>query len=133
MKILTGLYALAFTAGLLFSSGCYYDNLQELHPELVLNGGSCDTTVQLSYTADILPIMTGSCGANNSCHNSATSTTGVYLNQYANVRTIALNGILWSSVTWDGNASNMPQGGSSKINDCYQAKIRKWIDEGAPE
>ena len=132
MKVYAWLLALATGAGLFFSSGCYYDNFQELHPEFLLNNGNCDTTVAISFTADISPILGGSCGANNSCHN-ASSTSGVYLSQYANVRTLALNGILWSSITWDGNASNMPQGSSSKISDCHQAKIRKWIDEGAPE
>lgn len=132
MKLIACILAILAGAGLFFTSGCYYDNYDELHPELLLNSGACDTTVTIRYSTDIAPIMSGTCGANNSCHN-ASSTSGVHLAQYADVRTIALNGILWSSITWDGNALFMPQGSSSKISDCYQAKIRKWIDEGAPD
>lgn len=118
--------------GALWLSGCYYDNNEELHPELVIGGTTCDTTVVIKYSTDVQSIMSGSCGANNSCHNSA-STSGLPLDTYAGVRTLALNGKLWSAIVWDGKASFMPQGSSSKINDCYQAKIRKWIDEGAPD
>lgn len=132
MKLYASILAIVIGAGLLFASGCYYDNYQELHPELLLNTGTCDTTVTIRYSTDIAPIMTGTCGANNSCHN-ASSTSSVHLAQYDVVRQIALNGILWSSITWDGNALYMPQGSSTKISDCYQAKIRKWIDEGAPD
>jgi len=131
MKLPAFLLILASGATLAFFSGCYYDNLEELHPELLLNG-SCDTTVVIKYSTDIQPILNNSCGANNSCHNSF-STSGIALNDYNGVRTVALSGKLWSAITWDGNAIQMPQGSSSKINDCYQAKIRKWIDEGTPD
>jgi hypothetical protein len=40
---------------------------------------------------------------------------------------------LVGSVTWDGTASNMPQSSPSKINDCYIAKIKKWVITGTPE
>ncbi len=131
MKYLSRLLVLTLAAGLLSAAGCYYDNNQELHPELLLNSG-CDTTVTIRLSTDIMPILNGSCGANNSCHNTST-TSGIVLGNYADLRSIALNGILWSSITWDGNALPMPQGSSAQINDCYQAKIRKWIDEGAPD
>lgn len=122
---LTGFLAILF-------GGCYYDNNQELHPELLLNNTVCDTTITIRYSTDIAPIMSGSCGSNNSCHN-ASSSSGINLGLYSDTRAIALNGILWSAITWDGNAKPMPQGSSARINDCYQARIRKWIDEGAPD
>ena len=131
MKFKTSLLVLACCAGLLYFPGCYYDNNEELHPELLLNNGSCDTTVVIRYSADIQPILNSSCGANNSCHNAST-TSGVLLNSYNGVKSVANDGRLWSAVIWDGNASFMPQASSSKINDCYLAKIRKWLDEGAP-
>lgn len=126
-------YLLILAAGFVgaFLPGCYYDNNEELHPELLLDG-NCDTTVVIKYSTDIQPILNNSCGANNSCHN-AFSTSGVTLGDYNGTRSVAVSGKLWSAIVWDGNASQMPQGSSSKINDCYQAKIRKWIDEGAPD
>ena len=126
-------YHFIFVTGAVLAvlSGCYYDNKEELHPELLLNG-NCDTTVVIKYSTDIQPILNNSCGANNSCHGSS-STSGIPLNAYNDTRSVAVTGKLWSAIVWDGNASQMPQGSSSQINDCYQAKIRKWIDEGAPD
>lgn len=131
-KSSVSLYFLAFCMGVLWLSGCYYDNNEELHPELVIGGTTCDTTVLIKYSTDVQSIMSGSCGANNSCHNS-TSSSNINLGTYAGVHTVALNGKLWSAIVWDGKASFMPQGSSAKINDCYQAKILKWINEGSPD
>ncbi len=117
---------------LVWLGGCYYDNNEELHPELLVGGNNCDTTVVIKLSSDVQPILNSACGANNSCHNSSTS-SGVVFTDYASTRAVALDGRLWSAIIWDGNASFMPQGSSSKINDCYQATIRKWIDEGAPD
>lgn len=132
MKFPVKLSVFACIAALLWMSGCYYDNNEELHPELLLGDKNCDTTVVIRYSTDILPIFNGTCGANNSCHN-ASSSSGIHLAQYSDARAVALNGQLWSSIIWDGNSIPMPQGLSTQINDCYQAKIRKWIDEGAPD
>ncbi|TNE49103.1 MAG: hypothetical protein EP344_18400 [Bacteroidetes bacterium] len=122
---------LLLVLGAALFTNCYYDNNQELHPELIFNNANCDTTVTISFKSDIQPILNGTCGAGNSCHN-ASSTSGINLSQYTSVQTVALNGVLWSAITWDGNAAFMPQGSAAPINDCYQARIRKWIDAGAP-
>lgn len=113
-------------------SGCYYDNNQELHPELLLGGDNCDTTGTISFEVHIRPILSGSCGSNNSCHSAAGAGGGVVLANYNGVKTAADNGKLWSALIWDGNASRMPKNSASQINDCYQAQIRKWLDQGAP-
>ena len=131
MKLSVYLLILTVGATLAFLPGCYYDNNEELHPELLFNG-NCDTTVVIKYSTDIQPILNNSCGANNSCHNDFSS-SGIALNNYNGTRTVAVSGKMWSAITWDGNALRMPQGSSSKINDCSQAKIRKWIDEGTPD
>ena len=131
-KVTGSLLILVLSTGFLSLTGCYYDNNEELHPELLIGGSGCDTTVTIRYSTDILPILNNSCGANNSCHN-ATTTNGVVLGTFAGCKAAVTNGKLWSAIVWDGNASFMPSGSSSKINDCYQAKIRKWIDEGAPD
>ena len=125
-------YLLIIGVGLSWLSGCYYDNNEELHPELLVGADVCDTTAIIKLSTDVQPILNSTCGAGNSCHN-ASSSSGVVLASYAGVRSVALDGRLWSAIVWDGNASFMPSGSSAKINDCYQAKIRKWIDEGAPD
>ena len=109
-------------------SSCYYDNYEELHP--TLTGSNCDTAKVMSYSNDIVPILNASCGTNNSCHGT-TNTSTIDLTTYAGVNNTVINGLLYSAVIWDGNASNMPKGSASKIPVCDITKIKKWIDAGA--
>ena len=118
----------AAAALLLLAPGCYYDNYSELHPSLSQN---CDTNKVISYAQDIAPLLQNSCGTTNSCH-SAVNTSSVDLSTYSGVFDVAQDGRLYSSVTWDGNASQMPQGSSVKISVCSITKLRKWIGNGAP-
>ena len=112
-------------------SGCYYDNYEELHPSLAAT--NCDTTKIMSYANDVVPILNASCGINNSCHGPGTSNVGGGdLASYASVFTSTQNTLL-SSITWDGNTpSLMPKGSSVRIPVCDITKIKKWIDNGAP-
>ncbi|MCC7465372.1 MAG: hypothetical protein IT261_03840 [Saprospiraceae bacterium] len=126
------LLTLGIPAFLLLPGSCYYDNVQELHPELLLDN-NCDTTAVISYQADVKPILTGSCGANNSCHNAGGAGGGVVLEQYAGVKSAVASGKLWSAIIWDGNASFMPKGSPTKLSDCSIAKINKWIQAGSPD
>lgn len=117
-------------AGAIFSGGCYYDNLQELHPQLLLNT-DCDTTVTMSFQTHIKPILTNSCGANNSCHNTQGAGGGYVFESYAGVKSAANSGKLMSSILWDGNAQQMPKGSPTQLSDCSIAKIQKWVNAGA--
>ncbi|HNL39813.1 MAG: hypothetical protein U0U46_08755 [Saprospiraceae bacterium] len=130
MKKFTWALLLALPLALLVADSCYYDNLEEIHPELLLT--DCDTTGTISYQTDIVPIMVGSCGANNSCHNTSGAGGGFVLENYAGVKNAVESGLFISAITWDGNASQMPSGSSSKISDCYIAKISKWVASGYP-
>ncbi|MBI5913947.1 MAG: hypothetical protein HY842_01105 [Bacteroidetes bacterium] len=107
--------------------GCYYDNNTYLHPDI-----ACDTTAVMSFANDIMPILNNTCGTNDSCHGS-NNTSGIALNNYDGVKQMIDNGKLLSAVIWDGNASQMPQGNLEQIDKCSQAKIRRWIAEGAPD
>jgi len=129
-KIIGFTSSMLLLIGLWFSGGCYYDNLQELHPELLLNA-ECDTASIMSYQTHIQPIMNNSCGSNNSCHNTQGAGGGIILENYAGVKSAVNSGKLLSAITWDGNASQMPKDSPSKLNDCSIAQIQKWIDAGA--
>jgi hypothetical protein len=110
-------------------TGCYYDRYDELHP-VISSASGCDTTKTMSFSTDIVPILNTNCGTNNSCHSSA-NTSGIDLSAYSGVNDVALDGRLVSSVVWDGNASQMPQGSSTQISVCDQTKIKKWVNAGA--
>jgi hypothetical protein len=120
----------------LFSS-CYYDNLEELHPNL--SSANCDTTGTISYASDIVPILNAYCSLNNSsCHNSSASYP---LNTYANVHTeaFATNGscsrMLVLTIKHDPclnpSIQFMPQGGGM-LDNCSIQKIEAWVNRGAP-
>jgi mono/diheme cytochrome c family protein len=121
-KISTGILFLSVCIGL---TGCYYDTEEELYPD---SGVACDT-VSVSYETDIKQIFNSNC---NECH-SGTAAPSVQLNNYEATQTY-LNtnkAKFLSSITWDGNASNMPQS-STKMSDCNINTIRAWINAGYP-
>jgi hypothetical protein len=125
-----------------FLTSCYYDSLEELHPAPIIipgindststGGGGCDTINAIKYTTDIKPILDGNCGTGNSCHNGPNSQSGIDLSTYAGAKAAAV-GNLVGAITWNGTASNMPKGSTTKINDCSIAKIKKWVNTGTLE
>lgn len=115
---------------MLMLNSCYYDNVQELHPQLLLDS-NCDTTAVMSFQTHIQPILNNSCGANNSCHNPQGAGGGYVLQNYNGVKSAVNSGKLLSSILWDGNAQQMPKGSPTQLSDCSIAKIQKWVDAGA--
>ena len=116
---------------LLMLNSCYYDNFKELHPESALSGASgCDTAGVISYSAQIVPVLNRSC--NTQCHGGSGGGGGRELINYSLILEEAASGRLVSSIIWDGNAQQMPQGATSKIPDCDIAKIKKWVAASAP-
>jgi hypothetical protein len=127
--------------GTLFFSGCYYDNIEDLYPknplDTLIGGSNCDTASAISYANDIQPILSDRCGT-NSCHSSSPS-SGIDLSTHDKVAAISVknadgSSVLYSVINWDNKASGsqMPKGSTTKIDDCSMAKIRLWINAGAP-
>lgn len=89
--------------------------------------GVCDTINGSGYNLFVKPLVQVKC---QGCHSGSNPQGGVKLTTYSEIRTYALNGSFYSSVT---RASNwMPLGGS-KLDDCSLAKLRVWVAAGAPE
>ncbi len=131
MKKISGfIFLLLLLLGAFSPIGCYSDNLQELHPELLLNN-NCDTSATMSFQTHIRPILLNSCGSNNACHNAQTASGGVVLENYAGVKSSVNNGKFLSSILWDGNAGQMPKNSPSQLNNCALTQIQKWINAGA--
>ena len=102
--------------------GCYYDKENELYP----NAPTCDTS-NVTYARSIAPVMVGNC---NVCHSAGVASGGVVTDNYDGLKVIALNGKLWSSVSWTGDP--MPKGSLDTLSVCDRTKIKKWVDAGAP-
>ena len=112
-------------------ASCRHDKGELIRPKPL--GPVCDTSMVISYAQDIVPILNTSCGAlDNNCHTSSTASGQVILDLHVAVNFIAMDGRLLSSIIWDGQTSFMPPTGT-KIPDCDVNKIRKWINEGAPD
>ena len=106
---------------------CYKDNAEDMYPG---GGGTgtCDTT-NITYSGVVKPIIDAKC-ATAGCHFDA-SANGIDLFHYSGVAEQANSGKLMSAITHDGQASFMPKG-MPKLDDCTIAKIRAWVNAGAP-
>lgn len=88
---------------------------------------ACDT-VAVTYSASVKPIITTKC---QGCHSSSLPGGGIELSTYNGVKATVNNGKLWGSVNFMTGFSAMPKNGT-KLSTCELAKIKKWIDVGAP-
>jgi|SRR5690606_26629877 hypothetical protein len=105
---------------LVLTAGCYYDVYDELYPS------ECKTE-NVSYQADILPILTGKC---YQCHDAANNQGNVTLEGYDNLKFYANSGQLLGAIRHDNGFSPMPQSGG-KLSDCYISLFGIWVAEGA--
>lgn len=111
--------------------GCYYDKAELIYPTTAGGGAgnNCDTA-NMRYSVEIINILSTNCYV---CHGgTAASGGGFKLDTYNGLKNMVNNGKLMSAITHTGSASPMPKGGS-KMPDCNIAKIKAWIDRGAPQ
>ena len=119
---LTGL--IVFLTVMVSVSGCYYDKEDELY-QYFQDG--CDT-VNLSYSADVLPVIQTHC---YQCHDGNTSFGQVNLEGYNGLKIFADNGRLYGAINHLSGFSPMPKN-APKLSDCNIKVINKWINNGAP-
>ena len=119
------LSALAFLMAVAAAS-CSDDNEEDLKPDAP-QSASCDTAT-VTFSATAAPILAANC---YSCHSSGIAESGVILDTYAGVYEEAHHGHLIGVITHAPGFPPMPQG-AAKLSDCDIAKIRKWVDTGAP-
>ena len=109
--------------------GCYYDKADLVYPSTGVGGANCDTA-NMRYSVDITSILSTNC---YSCHGgNATDGGGFKLDTYQGIKNMVNNGKLFSAITHSGGASPMPKN-ATKLSDCNIAKIKAWIDKGAPQ
>lgn len=80
-----------------------------------------------SFSKEIWPIVQGSC---TGCHRRNNPAGGVSLADYNDIKTAVDNGSFEGSIFHKSGWKPMPPGGS--LDSCSQAKIRNWLDAGAP-
>lgn len=87
----------------------------------------CDT-LNVTFSMSIAPLFDSKC---DGCHGNVNPQAGLVLETYSEISTIALNGLLWNSVTGSNNATLMPYQGIP-LADCELRMIEMWIENGAP-
>ena len=94
------------SAILILSQGCYYDNVEELYEfEDQLNATNCDD-VDVSYTAEIFPIIQGNCSTPG-CHVAGGN--GILFENYNNVKANVDNGSMLAVLpNWPVIISRLP-------------------------
>lgn len=89
--------------------------------------GGCDTD-NISFSADVRPVIQTYC---QGCHGGSAPSGGINLTTHSGVAAVANNGRLYGAINRDNGFSPMPQG-AAKLPACTIAKIKSWIDAGAP-
>jgi hypothetical protein len=112
---------------LIFLTTCYYDNEENLYPQLA---GSCDTT-NVTYTLTVKPVLQAYCLSCHSTNASAGSGGGIKMEAYSDLKALVTSGKFYGSITHATGYSAMPKGGSI-LDNCTVQKLKKWIDDGAP-
>jgi mono/diheme cytochrome c family protein len=87
----------------------------------------CDSLQNVSYVADIKPIMDLHCVG---CHNVDNATAGFELDSYDLVSGLAQSDILLGTLTGDPAYVSMPWN-APPLSDCNIERVRVWIQEGA--
>lgn len=104
------------------NSGCTNDNEEDLFP-------GCDSS-NVTYSGTIVPLLQNE-GCYN-CHNqNGVAYNGVQVDHYEGLKAVVDDGRFYNVTHHVPGSPQMPQGGE-KIDDCNLAKIRQWINDGAP-
>lgn len=106
---------------MLFFTGCYYDNEEELYPSAF-----CDVT-NVTFAEKVSPIIQANC-ALPSCHAPGGTGDGDFT-QFGDIQAAAANGSLVGTIKHQSGYSAMPVGGS--LSDCDILTIETWVQGGA--
>jgi len=96
----------------------------DIDPNILDN---CDTT-EVSYSTLIVPLIYDHC---QDCHFGEQPLGGVHLDSYEGVKKVVDTGRFYGALAWQTGYERMPQGGE-QVSACDLAKIKAWIDSGAP-
>lgn len=106
---------------------CYYDNEEELYPQI-------DTTCNLdnvTFSASVKPILQASCYTCHSNANSLNSGSGIRLENHADVQAMAKSGRLMGAVNHASGFVPMPLNGH-KLPACEISTLQRWVDNQTP-
>jgi len=110
---------------LVLVSACSWENEETFYPEVE----NCDT-LDVSFTMDIVPVLSNNCF---SCHSNANAPdfgSGIALEDHADVS--SSSSLIVAAINHVEGVPSMPKD-SDKLDDCTISKIEAWVNDGAPE
>jgi hypothetical protein len=114
--LLVSIFAIA-----LGSSGCYYDNEEDLYVQISAGDTICDTS-NVTYSKTIAPIFASNC---NSCHSGSSPSAGILTDNYTSVN-MNIDRIM-PAIHYTG-VIKMPR--EYQLSACDLAKMDIWVREG---
>jgi hypothetical protein len=105
-------------------SSCYNDTEEQLYGAPVCN------LENVTYSIDVVPILSNNCYACHSQSNAPANAAGIVLEGYEKIKVAVENGLLMESIIHGPDASPMPKN-APRISDCKINTIKKWIENGA--
>jgi hypothetical protein len=117
------LFIIVFVAILAYS--CYWENEETLYP---ITDKECDTT-QITFTADIAPMLATYCYSCHSNLNAPSFGSNIKLEDYDDVSSFSAT--ILSSIRHEQGFQPMPKGGT-QLNECYILSFEAWTNNGKP-
>ena len=105
---------------------CYYDNEEELYPEISTD---CDT-LNITYSEEITAIFQDNCWSCHSNNNAAAFGANITLEDYSDV--VSNDIAVLGSIKHNPGYSPMPKNGG-KLDDCSISQFEAWINQGSPQ
>jgi len=117
------------------ASGCYYDNVEELHPG-VTDKSCADTAGVVAFNPKVKTIIDANCGTTGGsaagCHG-ASSSSGIPLETYADMQVALTDYPFMDDIRQTPDAGSVMPKGGGKLSDCQTQVIQNWIDQGQLE
>ena len=107
----------------LLVAGCYWDNVETLFPDL----DQCDT-LDVSFSADVIPILRNNCFSCHSNSNSPDFANGLSLEDYEDVA--AMSDRIVGAIMHKDGFIPMPQG-NEQLDSCQIETIEAWVNQGS--
>ena len=126
-------FALFFSIAICFFSACENETTEPKKDEDVPDVTCNDTVGNITFVNKIEPLITTYCGSNsNACHRNGSSTSGLSLDDYQDVKEAVTDNNLMATIKHESGFDAMPKD-AAKLSDCQIAVFQKWVDTGMAE
>jgi hypothetical protein len=105
-------------------SSCYYDKEELLYPK-----SSCEKIGNISYSIDIVPVLSKKCYACHDQINADSKGNGLRLDTYFSFKSAIAEANLIKAINHQSGAVKMPKN-ASKLSECEISTIETWSFEG---